>query len=237
MRFATSSDRELVALHENPESRAIRIPGAGRRNRGPRIRNRNIPDPRYAMTVFGRSTRDNNCDCDRSFDPSLIQTAYLYNDRDVQQILDRREGGWLRQVAKEWKIPFRSSVAPQRRGKKRPANYKKTVANFQKRIRALRKARNPRKIRKVQQQLNAYYRRFGRDNRNKKTTSGDKNRPSARDYREVIEQSYLRTLSRYPTEKEMETSKAYIQKSQDILNGVRGLMWALLNTKEFIVNH
>ena len=29
----------------------------------------------------------------------------------------------------------------------------------------------------------------------------------------------------------------YIDESEDTIEGVRGLLWALLNTKEFIVNH
>jgi hypothetical protein len=34
----------------------------------------------FALTVFGRSIRESNCDCDRSMDASLLQTVFLQND-------------------------------------------------------------------------------------------------------------------------------------------------------------
>jgi seryl-tRNA synthetase len=57
------------------------------------------------------------------------------------------------------------------------------------------------------------------------------------DFTEIINEAYLRTLSRYPTEEEVRTSQAYISESSDAVDGVRGVMWALLNTREFMVNH
>ena len=53
----------------------------------------------------------------------------------------------------------------------------------------------------------------------------------------VVKQAYLRTLSRYPTDEELSRSRKYLNESEDTVNGIRGLLWALLNTKEFIVNH
>jgi hypothetical protein len=54
----------------------------------------------YAVTLFGRPARAINCDCERSAEPSLLQTVYLRNDQEVLKLLDRPDG-WLRQVAKE----------------------------------------------------------------------------------------------------------------------------------------
>jgi hypothetical protein len=56
-------------------------------------------------------------------------------------------------------------------------------------------------------------------------------------FTEVINEAYLRTLSRYPTEEEVRTSQAYISESSDAVDGIRGVLWALLNTREFMVNH
>jgi hypothetical protein len=56
-------------------------------------------------------------------------------------------------------------------------------------------------------------------------------------FTEIINEAYLRTLSRYPTEEEVRTSQAYISESSDAVDGVRGVLWALLNTREFMVNH
>jgi hypothetical protein len=44
-------------------------------------------------------------------------------------------------------------------------------------------------------------------------------------------------LSRYPTSEELERSSDYVKSADETINGVRGLLWALVNTKEFIVNH
>ena len=44
-------------------------------------------------------------------------------------------------------------------------------------------------------------------------------------------------LSFRPKRDELDKALAYVESSDDHLNGVRDLLWALLNTKEFIVNH
>ena len=53
----------------------------------------------------------------------------------------------------------------------------------------------------------------------------------------LITETFLRTLSRYPTHKEMELARADLSKAKDIAEGVQELLLALLNTKEFMVNH
>ena len=52
-----------------------------------------------------------------------------------------------------------------------------------------------------------------------------------------VTDAYLRTLSRYPKSEELATASEYLTSSSDLREGLEGLMWALLNTKEFIVNH
>jgi hypothetical protein len=53
----------------------------------------------------------------------------------------------------------------------------------------------------------------------------------------MIDEAYLRTFSRLPTASEREKSLAHLAESQSPLAGLQGLLWALLNTKEFVVNH
>lgn len=53
----------------------------------------------------------------------------------------------------------------------------------------------------------------------------------------IITDAWLRTLSRMPTDAEMQTAKTWISESKDPVEGIRGVLWALLNTREFIVNH
>jgi hypothetical protein len=53
----------------------------------------------------------------------------------------------------------------------------------------------------------------------------------------VIKEAFLRTLSRPPTPKEILTAKEDISAANDSVEGVRDVLWALLNTREFLVNH
>jgi len=111
----------------------------------------------YAVNLFGKPPRATNCDCERSSEPTLLQTVYLQNDPEVLKMLDRPDG-WLKQVAKT------------------------------------------------------------------KVTDQD----------ELIRQAYLRTLNRLPDEREMGVSRKALEGG--VTSGLRDLMWALVNTKEFMVN-
>jgi hypothetical protein len=54
---------------------------------------------------------------------------------------------------------------------------------------------------------------------------------------ELIREAYLRTLSRLPTEKEVQRCRQHYTATGDIAEATRDLLWALLNTQEFITNH
>ncbi len=61
---------------------------------------------------------------------------------------------------------------------------------------------------------------------------------SAKDEPEkLVREAYLRSLSRLPTEAELKRSHTYLAAAATLQEGVRDLLWALLNTKEFITNH
>ena len=81
--------RWLVDFQSDLNGRAIAIAQASARyNRGNR-------DEVFALSVFGRSTRESNCDCDRSAEASLLQTVYLQNDQSVLDMLKPGGGGWI----------------------------------------------------------------------------------------------------------------------------------------------
>src|SRR5262249_32373542 len=61
--------------------------------------------------------------------------------------------------------------------------------------------------------------------------------PAEADPSAVIRQAYLRTLGRLPDERETGIAGKYFSEAGDPAKGVRDLLWALLNTKEFITNH
>jgi hypothetical protein len=107
--------------------------------------------------LFGKPPRAVNCDCERSGEPTLLQTVYLQNDAHVARLLEAKDG-WL------------------------------------------------------------------------KTTSNTSER-------DVIDEAYLRTLSRRPTDAERSIALEHLNTASDAKAGLRSLLWALVNTKEFILNH
>jgi uncharacterized protein DUF1553 len=64
--------------------------------------------------------------------------------------------------------------------------------------------------------------------------SGQSDRPPAE---ELMAAAYLRTLSRMPTADERTVARAHFAAAESPRDGLRDLLWALLNTKEFVVNH
>lgn len=53
----------------------------------------------------------------------------------------------------------------------------------------------------------------------------------------IIVEVFLQTLSRPPAEAEAQKARTDIGSAKDPIDGVRDLLWALLNTREFTVNH
>ncbi len=59
------------------------------------------------------------------------------------------------------------------------------------------------------------------------------NRPAG----EIVEALYLRTLSRFPNADEKGRAQEIVEKDGDERRGLEDLLWALLNSKEFLYNH
>lgn len=60
---------------------------------------------------------------------------------------------------------------------------------------------------------------------------------AARSDREVIEELYLRAMSRYPSRHETNTILEVVKERQSRRNGFQDLLWALLNSKEFLFKY
>ena len=54
---------------------------------------------------------------------------------------------------------------------------------------------------------------------------------------ELAEEAFLATLSRLPTAKEKADALAHLKDAKNRTEGVTDLLWALVNTREFILNH
>jgi hypothetical protein len=57
------------------------------------------------------------------------------------------------------------------------------------------------------------------------------------DAKRAIEDIYLWTLSRLPTDAESQTCVDYVKGSPSPQRGLEDVMWSLLNTREFQLNH
>ena len=53
----------------------------------------------------------------------------------------------------------------------------------------------------------------------------------------LIQSAFLRTLSRPPQPEEMTRARRHLAESENAVEGLRDLLWALLNTEEFLTNH
>jgi hypothetical protein len=245
---ATRNDAKNQEFVTELEKRAVSIPGSGLRNR-----NRNPAD--YAMTVFGRSTRESNCDCDRTEEPSLLQTIFVRNDNQLLSMIDDGDG-WLQDMATKNSLTFtRKSVADAADSKKDQRNqardrYKVQIRKLKERLAEAEKKGKEAQIKSFQDQiakLKAQAEKAGvkEEEVESAPAAAAAAEPSSPEviatsninFTEIINEAYLRTLSRYPTDEEVRTSQAYISESSDAVDGVRGVLWALLNTREFMVNH
>ena len=74
-------------------------------------------------------------------------------------------------------------------------------------------------------------------------TASDKKRPADGDPQtsdridSLVQEAFLRTLSRPPSAGELAEARLNFDEADSPMNAMRNLLWALLNTKEFIVNH
>lgn len=53
----------------------------------------------------------------------------------------------------------------------------------------------------------------------------------------LVEEAWLRTLSRMPTDQESQRAMQHLGTADSISEGLRDLMWALINTKEYLLIH
>jgi len=224
--FAASNSKTNSEFRDSVEGRAISIPGTTSRYGG--RKKKHATDSGFALKVFGRSDRSSSCDCDRSDETSLIQTVYMQNDRDIHTMLSQKDS-WLHQLAAEHQSkPVAESE------KKKLKNYRKRHEGMLKQEIKIKKSGKEKQLLKLQSQI-AKSKEVMSELR--KTINLAESQKVEMDIQEVVTQAYLRTLSRTPTQQELARCESHIRGDKDLINGVTGVMWALVNTKEFIVNH
>jgi hypothetical protein len=216
---ATAGSASLAAAMTDLEPRAI----------GPKAGlglSRNGRGGDYAARIFGASQRDTNCDCNRSNEPNLLQSIFLQNDQELLGSIERK-GSWLSEMSRGSDERKRLSAVEELQN--RVASYERNLETAEKVNKAGLATVLEDELREARRQL---------QQARKRESDGDKapvrtvSSPA-----QVVREAYLRTLSRLPNEREADVAGKYFTESDDSSKGLRDLLWALLNTKEFITNH
>ncbi len=218
---AIASDDRAAKFATDLKGRAIFVSGASARS----TNNGAAGSNGFALQVFGRSIRESNCDCDRSGEASLLQTVFLQNDSAVIQAIEQDKNSWIAQLTQK---PSANESSARGSGKG------STLEQMKARLEAEKKNIPEARLKKMQERLAAMQKEIA--DKAQEAAAGQTSQLALSEA-EIVRQAYLRTLSRLPTPEENDRCLAYIAAAETPLAGAKGLLWTLLNTKEFIVNH
>ena len=163
------------------------------------------------MSVFGKSTRESNCDCDRSSEPSLLQTVFLQNDREVLGLVDANRGTWLDGVARALKPASSDDAALERKINSLESQLK----SAEKQLERAEKAKSEQQIAKAQSRIAQMEKQLDELNASIAKAAEKASESSDEKVNDFITDAYLRTLSRYPTQNELTRSVAYVHDAND----------------------
>jgi hypothetical protein len=243
IRVATADDATAARLQTDMRGRAIAEP---------------VVTPRggsYVLGVFGRSIRESNCDCDRSMEPGLLQSVFLQNDFEMLQMIERKDG-WAAKAAAEV-IPAESAgrkdlqaeVERLKADRRIVENLEARLVEAEKDFAKARKKGDAAAMRKFAGKVEFQRKRLGalraeltkaerkQEVEAKRQAQRKAASPDVAAFMPIVERAYLRTLTRRPTAQEADRAIAYLHETGDPAVATRDLLWALLNTKEFTVNH
>jgi hypothetical protein len=219
---ATSGDKELAERREHPDTECAIGLTRGYSRRG------SAGD--YALSVFGKPKRETPCDCERSNEPSLLQTVYLRNDSDMFQLIDR-EKGWLKTTMKQL---TESSSADLTEDERRVEKFPAIIKEIERKISSSNDSKNierwGRELKERKLALHAAEERIAEVTKTREDAI-------AVHMPKLVREVYLRTFSREPNKTELAQAQQYIADSESPVDGLRDLIWALANSKEFVVNH
>lgn len=211
LQLATMSDPAASKWQESIKGRAISNPVVGQRRKND-----------YALSIFGRSVRETNCECDRSSEASLLQTVFTQNDAEVLSMIDGN-GRWVDQILK-------TAQADEDKKEKTGKLSQMSTKQLRRRLQmAEDKGRD-----KVANALAAELKRREAEAKAESSSEDMKSDPSVP---ALVKAAYLRTLSRTPEPAEAERAVAYFSETDDQARALKDLLWALVNTKEFVINH
>jgi hypothetical protein len=194
----------------------------------------------YALTLFGRPAREANCDCERTTDPTLLQTIYTRND---PSLLSRIESARRGQPA--WIDELRAAANGKAPGAGDGDGPKQRLKNLEQKVAAMKPPQkpasdDPEALKRYESEHARYQARLDEVNQRRKEIEGlIPITPPAPAFNvdKVIGEVFLRTVSRPPNADEMQRARADLAAARNPVDGVRDLLWAMLNTREFVVNH
>ncbi len=262
--MALANDKRAEEIATGKKSRALTMAGSSAQVRG--------GDTNYALNVFGRSVRETNCDCDRSNEPSLLQTVFLLNDAAVQSWLRDPDQSWTASIANEYGWLSKNNKSQkevpeedvEERLAKAQSQYEKQTQKMSERLKEAEAkgdadmiADIKKRLAQMDDQLAKFKRRAEQQRSMAASKSANESQKASKDIqksvkanvttsqgamsaeqaRSITERAYLRSLSRLPNADEMGKAVNFLCAEQDPVVAVESLIWSIVNTKEFILNH
>jgi hypothetical protein len=169
-----------------------------------------LPDaeyPDYFLNTFAKPRRASVCECERSPDESLSQALHTLNG-DVLANKIADGNGRIAQLLKELKLPDKVAVAAAS-----PAGPTATAET------------GPATQASTEQAEQA--------NREKVEQAAAEKKANEK----IVSQIYLAALCRYPTAAETESAFKYLSQSPSPKEFYEDLLWALINSKQFLFVH
>jgi hypothetical protein len=216
---ATLSTERIGKFRDEIETRAIG-PNANAGRAGGGGGGKGVSN--YSLNIFGKPVRETNCDCERTTDPTLLQTLFTRNDPELLNALEQSRGsGWVDEI--------RKATTPAS-----PARAKGDIAQLEDLIRKMetKLKESPDRRELLEGEIKAAKEKLA-----KLQPGAAATKPTEAGLDGYITQVFLRTVSRPPTATEIEKARADLSAANSTAEGVRELLWAMLNTREFMVNH
>ncbi len=234
MNMATTNDTRVATFATDVSDRAIGPIGNDASRGGGGGKNADG----YALGIFGKPAREANCDCERTTDPTLLQTIYTRNDPTFLNRLDlSNKTGWVEDLRKSYAAATDKSAA------ELPMKIQKITEKLAAMATVPAKPvtddaavleKYERTLKQRDEQIKEGNTRL--EQMKKELAEAMKPHPPF-DPDASIRQVFLRTVSRPPTELEFTKARADLAAAKTPVDGVRDLLWAMLNTREFMVNH
>ena len=183
------------------------------------------------------------CDCERSEVPTLLQTIFTRNDPsllsqietrnkkspswidELRRDLDGKGGNEREQLTESYKRLVKQEASTKKKRPKSPrTRSSKQIKVYREQVKKWEAS-----LAKLKTQKEALAKKI------RKTPAV--RRPQPKNLDTLVREVFLRTVSRPPSSTEMRLAKADISKAPNSVDGLRDLLWTMLNTKEFLVNH